>query len=58
MPPFREDYDPEQPTTHRYKTVTTEENVEEKKVDEIEEIEQHLPEKKESTEEEKKMKQR
>ena len=56
MPPFRENYDPEQPTTHRYKTITSEEDVEEKKVNEIEEIEQHLPEKKESNEEEKKMK--
>ena len=40
MPPFRENYDSEQPTTHRYKTITSEEDVEEKKVDEIEEIEQ------------------
>ena len=58
LPPFRENYDSEQPTTHRYKTITSEEDVEEKKVDEIEEIEQHLPEKKESNEEEKKIKQR
>ena len=47
MPPFRENYDAEQPTTLRYKTSTSEEDPEEKKVDEIEEIEQQLPEKKE-----------
>lgn len=45
LPPFREDYDPSQPTTHRYKTVTSEDEPveEEKKVEDI--IEEAIPEK-------------